>query len=141
MKKQNKTIKFRFWHTKWRKWLKNCAITDDGSVWDLATGGEIKDVITLQFTGYKDKKRKEIYEGDIICCDSETDIFKVVWGYFNDCCVEGETWVLNGITWEPTVYYHSLDKDIEVIGNIYENPELIAKNKNEKKEVKNDPKN
>jgi uncharacterized phage protein (TIGR01671 family) len=137
MKKQNK-IKFRFWHTKLKKWLKNCAVANDGKVWDLTTNEEVKDVIPLQFTGSKDKNGKEIYEGDVVYCNSceEDDnggVFRVVWGYFEDCCVEGETWVLDGLTWEQTVYYHSLEKDIEVVGNIYENPELLTKlRKNEK---------
>jgi uncharacterized phage protein (TIGR01671 family) len=90
-------------------------------------------LVIMQYTGLKDKNGKEIYEGDIVYCDYYKEIFKVTWGYFEDCCVMGETWVLAGLIFEPTVYYYSLDKEVEVIGNIYENPELVNKlRKNER---------
>jgi uncharacterized phage protein (TIGR01671 family) len=94
-------------------------------------------LVIMQYTGLKDKNGKEIYEGDIVYCDYYKEIFKVTWGYFEDCCVEGETWVLDGLIFEPTVYYYSLDKEVEVIGNIYENSELVNKLR---KEVKNEKK-
>lgn len=70
-----------------------------------------------QFTGLKDKNGKEIYEGDIIIIDQYT-IVKVVWG--TDC------WELIMEDNEPYIddSLGNFNDLIEVIGNIYENPEL-----------------
>lgn len=75
-----------------------------------------------QFTGLKDKKGKEIYEGDIcryVCGKSEW-IAEVVFyhGMFTFPVKE-----------EPLGryrYIHNiLEHELEVIGNIYDNPELL----------------
>jgi uncharacterized phage protein (TIGR01671 family) len=80
-------------------------------------------VIPLQYTGLKDKNGKEIYGGDIVNCsfklkDNEPQ-------YFNAVPVEFDpVW---GTTISPLdVYSLGRCREIEVIGNIYENPELIS---------------
>ena len=84
---------------------------------------DIVEHILTQFTGLHDKNGKEIYEGDI------TNNGVVVWN-------EALTWDSGGSS-HPGFYfdaprfdgdlnYHtSFDDDTEVIGNIYENPELL----------------
>lgn len=89
----------------------------------------------LQYTGLKDKSGKEIYEGDIvklIPLNSERlkelgrkwyEHLKVEWGAYSD----GE-YVTNVETWMIGINPLSeelLDETVEVIGNIYENPELL----------------
>ena len=76
-----------------------------------------------QFTGLLDKNGKEIYEGDILQC------------YHNGLkCGALETVEFkNGCFWlrhRDVSIHHWLsliddDTDIEIIGNIYENPELL----------------
>ncbi len=72
----------------------------------------------MQYTGLRDKNGKEIYEGDVVATcavlDSE-DKFNCVVRY------EGGGFVANG---SLGVNHHLL----EVIGNVHENPELLAKN-------------
>jgi len=66
----------------------------------------------MQFTGLKDKNGREIYEGDIINDDGIIMFIEFVQGAFCKCNDNGN-WII-----------HSCDK-IEVIGNIYENSELL----------------
>ena len=72
----------------------------------------------MQYTGLKDKNGKEIYEGDIINIqyDVTVQIEKAVIEY------RGASFyaVTNADTWELDNY-----EEIAVIGNIYENPELL----------------
>ena len=74
----------------------------------------------MQYTGLKDKKGKEIYEGDILA-DSHKNpcIGEVRWkGYKWDCGTDED--IDNDET--PIITETGA---IEIIGNIYENPELI----------------
>ena len=80
-----------------------------------------------QFTGLTDKNGKKIFEGDILKIyeGSEDDGYKIrkVYSYGGVLCVDYETseWDFNALAF--------LDSDnvftFEVIGNIYDNPELL----------------
>lgn len=83
----------------------------------------------MQYTGIKDKNGKEIYEGDICRWrDLETfndeileDIFVVVW---NDEKLAWYTQNEDGNFGYDLCEYTD-DRDLEVIGNIYENIDLL----------------
>lgn len=71
-----------------------------------------------QFTGLHDKNGKEIYEGDIL---EDTLGRKKLVEYYKDCfwlnaSLEGAEWCLRQV-----------NSSSKIIGNIYENPELISK--------------
>ena len=78
------------------------------------------DFIFIQYTGLKDKNGKEIYEGDILTHDDEREypapLVKVIW--YN----EQAKFYTEGVSFSG-----DLDEwnGCEVIGNIYENPELL----------------
>lgn len=87
-----------------------------------------KGTVLMQFIGLLDKNGKEIYEGDVVRSDHETVVVSFdlggegepadfVGAYMGWCFGDGET-TGGGIGW---------GKEWEIIGNIYENPELLTK--------------
>ncbi|RAL57344.1 hypothetical protein BSK20_03655 [SR1 bacterium human oral taxon HOT-345] len=73
-----------------------------------------RDYIPMQFTGLLDKNGKEIYEGDIVKIEDQ------FWGVYRDESYL-EYFIMNGESNEPMYSY----AHYEVVGNIYENPELV----------------
>lgn len=91
------------------------------------------DIKLLQYTGLKDKNGREIYEGDIIDIHQTVNgcnLFAVMWDGIG---FNARYWVNNtadrkyeyDITELLDVNVNKYDKDIEVVGNIYENKELV----------------
>lgn len=83
-----------------------------------------EDVELLQYTEVKDKNGKEVYEGDIFVHNGMK--FEVIW---DDTRFIGFKHKDKTIGTGYVCYVSSCYKDgsssIEVIGNIYENPELL----------------
>jgi uncharacterized phage protein (TIGR01671 family) len=75
----------------------------------------------MQYTGLKDKNGKEIYEGDILHCEGHWNLY-TVWdeenARFAFLCTD---WVVTqGHPIQPHISSYA------IIGNIYENPELLG---------------
>lgn len=138
--------KFRGWDTKEKRMLSPEELSASDVYLDVESGHlidvshrypdgsiEIRDYnrhIPLQYTGLKDKNGKEIFEGDIVAIDmwqgnehgyisedgviqwyEESSAFK----WFSGDPSDGNNYWLS----------HADAKRREVIGNIYENPELL----------------
>lgn len=124
-------IKFRAWD---KDKLEMILPTDTDSMnyWDWVTGTSVEIVNNqlrsnlynwMQYTGLKDKNGVEIYEGDVI--KKGKHIMKIIfWEYYADDSYYYCEWAF--VTDEELNNNIDVDDSIvEVIWNIYENPELL----------------
>ena len=101
---KERTIKFRAWDREKSQMSEVLELWDDRvSHWANFPSG----FVLMQFTGLLDKNGKEIYEGDII---KDPD---------------GET-STRAVEMLETCWNFSKPREWEVIGNIWENPELLS---------------
>ena len=119
-------IKFRAWDKEAKKmiepfWLKSLVVNycdefNYSSIHEddlfLASQNELE---FMQYTGLKDKNGKEIYEDDIVSGGEK--IYSI--GFHLG------TFTLNNEKGEVGIGLVQTETSLEVIGNIYENPELL----------------
>jgi hypothetical protein len=75
------------------------------------------DTVFMQFTGLTDKNGKEIYEGDIVAQD----------GYLNrEIWFEDGTYLIGIKDQSDKHFYQNIAQNVEVIGNIHQNQELLT---------------
>lgn len=82
----------------------------------------------MQSAGLKDKNGKEIFEGDIVKfsdCDDDVYVTPVVWDK-NYACFGVSFSGGYPISFDYLEEFYTELKDIEVVGNIYENHELLG---------------
>ena len=124
-------IKFRVWNKENKKMFYSSDISKDirENLLLITLQGEIvrvkefyytttlKNFFLMQYTGLKDKKGNDIYEGDIVIIDiPNIDKFRA------------EIIFKNGAFWIDSLMPKLLGdyiKNVRVIGNIYENPGLL----------------
>ena len=78
-----------------------------------------RDIDLMQSTGFTDKDGKDIFKGDIVT--SRNGLFKGVISINQDF----GTYVINLIGHKDYVFLRVIDKTMEVVGNVWENPELL----------------
>lgn len=134
-----RSIKFRAWSHHWKKMFVVTHLDisssevmtgyvdfegNEGDIWDAIFDG--KDFTLMQFTGMLDKDGKRIYEGDIVSykekMDEHGDVQELIaWVQYNSvACAFG---IGRSEIWN---FFNDFGlTDIKVIGNIYENKELL----------------
>lgn len=90
----------------------------DGELAKILIAHEVLSETIGQFTGLTDKNGKKIFEGDIVrwITRREDKVIGVI--EYSDC-----SFLLLSI---GKIYDFSIMKDIEIIGNIHDNPELLG---------------
>lgn len=125
----NREIKFRAWWTKTKKMTEPATLNKliMGAAQMPSHKADFSEVIWLQDTGLKDKNGKEIYEGDIVNGLSKElggNITRFTYEIFWDN--EWKGWGgKNGETRNNPIWGTAPWENLEIIGNIYENPELL----------------
>lgn len=125
----SRELKFRAWDKVRKKMFYKLAIESGVNEINAWFGDRFsaKYWTFMQYTGIKDKNGKEIYEGDVV---------RQV-NYRSDRGVSGRKYVIEwkpfnasfGLRWVNHDFWLSFNQtrhNVEVIGNIYENPELVG---------------
>ena len=126
-------IKFRAWIEKEKIMTFfgiNAIALNNGAIGNISV---IQDAKIMQFIGLKDKNGKEIFEGDILRLyhsrgkwASKGNVV-VIWENCEFSAEKISESVIEDL--ESLGNYRFDNYDIEVIGNIYENPELLEEKK------------
>ena len=124
--KTQRTIKFRVWDEKYKCWVKNSFL--------LYPEDEIKiqGRILTQFTGLTDKNGKEIYEGDIVKFELKNKIYEVIYYEGHPCFMflpidigPNLMEFFLTVNFSDFIPNHFQTKEYEILGNIFENSELL----------------
>lgn len=127
-----KENKFRAWDEEKKEWINPSQIAISAIEGHLMYWISEKDIwveyytdkfIIMQYTLRKDKNGREIYEGDILKSKSEVPQF----GNYTEKRYKDVYTLINSMS--VFLFGHI---EYEVIGNIYENPELLEEKKNER---------
>ncbi|MFS9217527.1 YopX family protein [Streptococcus mitis] len=120
--------KYRAWDKRFSEFVEDFFVSEDGKIYKkstdtgygIAISREISDkVILMQSTGFKDKNGKEIFEGDIL--GTKDGLLNGIIEYREDL----------GMFVNSLIRYNNFERlcnaagNREIIGNVYENPELL----------------
>lgn len=116
--------------------LVEAGVSDDGDGrYDAWLKPSKENYEIMQYTGLKDKNGVEIYEGDILEVDNRKDCLGLQSRYFKGQVIFAQNWGRFGLRHplndNKVLFPRSKGWQNEkplIIGNIYENPELLTEN-------------
>ncbi|MEI7578631.1 MAG: YopX family protein [bacterium] len=129
-------IKFRAWHKNWGSFANltedsdfMAGFNEEGQIYIINNGypdEKNRDFIIQQFTGFRDSKGKEIYEGDFLQFNNDSSVVRLVvfhqpiggFGLKYEEKPERILPIIVPLTIERVLAY-------EIVGNKFENPELL----------------
>jgi uncharacterized phage protein (TIGR01671 family) len=132
----NRMIKFRAWHKEGKYMFDMFGIgfarqlVLEGKGEEVTIRHDLDDVELMQYTERQDKHGNDIYDGDIVIVDAIKDnniwpktknVIKYASGAY---IISGNNEIPNPLEWKYLLGIFS-GNQIEVIGNIWENPELL----------------
>jgi uncharacterized phage protein (TIGR01671 family) len=128
----NREIKFRVWDLQYKHWICVEKFLGEG----YGNINDEEDVVIQQFTGLKDGNGKDVYEGDIVKTihDDNNGINQNYTGEVIYSEVLGSHKIKCGNLWLPIIIVKFDENELpsgilsvidKVIGNIFENPDLI----------------
>jgi len=124
----NRIIKFRFWDKENSKILLWKDLFNDNKYSELFYATDIVkwkwDLVVMQYIGLKDKNWVEIYESDVV------ELYQKAHGYIKTKIVFKNWWfelraLDSNRIWMFWDIITQNEISMEIIGNIYSNPELI----------------
>ncbi|SHN86524.1 MULTISPECIES: YopX family protein [Desulfitobacterium] len=124
-------IKYRAWDNQNGGWYHSPQFVIRPYSGRATDGAIVPDVVLSQYTGLNDKHGKEIYEGDI-CTDDNQGFLEVCWSDLHQwgCKVHNKGELLKGLTF-PLWHWDKCEmngyRELEVVGNIFENMDLLKK--------------
>ncbi len=113
----NREIKFRVWDKEHNKMLPTFTLLE---AIIRHSSPEMAICEFMQYTELKDKNGKEIYEGDVVVYEFNNRTYRIEF-------LNGEFLLRRKFKNIENKVFDEVDygKEIEIIGNIYENPELL----------------
>lgn len=118
-------IEFRAWNGE--SWIYSECISKDNDIWRILNHEDDEWWACLepqQYTSLQDEKGKEIYEGDIVKFHYKKNIYKIGPVVWNDLFGSWDIDCTDFVAYKSLGQFKSVS---EVIGNIYENPELLER--------------